>query len=729
MSKLTDLLNQVRKTAPRLGQALAEELRDLANRRTFGLVFEQHQPENVELPGVDPQRGDKVHILPPRGETTPTDPTLWQVLKTRHFASPKTLLLEELRLADDTNPTSPERREVPLDDVIVVAETGDTIYPGLVQTDEVHNGPDDAPAHVVINAENSHALRMLTYTHGHSIDVIYIDPPYNTGAKDWKYNNDYVGSEDDYRHSKWLSFMQRRLAMAKQLLNPDDSVLIVTIDEKEYLRLGMLLEQTFPDARIQMVSSLINPKGVSRGSSFRRVDEYIFFVMFGDAKPERLSLSQDWRSGSKSDESKKPLKRTPDWSSLMRRGSNSARADRMQLFYPIYVDPERKEVVDVGDPLPADTSTPPSRPGLVAVMPIRRDRSEGNWQVSGEELLRRKAEGRVRVGGKTHYGYVINYLSKGAYAAVQSDEFDITGYAADGSLIAQRVASDEPEDSMMATTIWKIPAHNASEYGSTLLRAFLPGRKFPFPKSLHAVEDTLRFFVADKPDVTVLDFFSGSGTTAHAVMRLNKQDGGRRRSISITNNEVSADEQTTLRKQGRRPGDVEWESMGICDYVTKPRVTAAITGKTPDGAPVKGVYKFTDEFDMADGFAANARFFTLTYESAAMISQRLAFGRIAPLLWLRAGQTGRIIDDLGDTGWDIAEAYAVIENTDDLEAFLVALTVAVNGSESPKTVFVITDDDRQFQAAARRLDDLGVDSHRLYASYLTNFEFTNGDVK
>lgn len=144
---------------------------------------------------------------------------------------------------------------------------------------------------------------------------------------------------------------------------------------------------------------------------------------------------------------------------------------------------------------------------------------------------------------------------------------------------------------------------------------------------------------------------------------------------------------------------------------------------------MKGEYKFTDEFDMADGFAANARFFTLTYESAAMISQRLAFGRIAPLLWLRAGQTGRIIDDLGDTGWDIAETYAVIENIDDLEAFLDALTAAVNASEALRTVFVVTDDDRQFQAAARRLDELGVQSHRLYSSYLTNFEFTNGDVQ
>ncbi|MGO1677062.1 MAG: site-specific DNA-methyltransferase [Brevibacterium aurantiacum] len=721
MSKLTDLLNQVRKTDPRLGQALAEELRDLANRRTFGLVFEQHQPENVELPGVDPQRGDKVHILPPRGETTPTDPTLWQVLKTKHFPSPKTLLLEELRLADDTNHASAETREVPLDDVVVVAETGDTIYPGLIQTGEVLNGPDDAPAHVVINAENSHALRMLTYTHAHSVDVIYIDPPYNTGAKDWKYNNDYVGSEDDYRHSKWLSFMQRRLEMSKQLLNPDDSVLIVTIDEKEYLRLGLLLEQVFPNANIQMVTSVINPMGSRRAGEFSRVDEYLFFVMLGSA---RVADSDSTMLERKSDSKNRAVR----WTPLNRDGSGWERAARPNMFYPLFVDPLNRKVIDVGSPVPpeVDRSEVPSRDDLIAIWPMKGDR-EARWQVGPDTCRKLIEDGYLTIGSidSIRGTATVRYLTSGAQRKIRDGTYMIAGLRPDGSKIVESNGANKERP----RSVWHQPSHSARDHGSSVISCLIPGRRFPFPKSLYAVEDALRFFVAHKPNALVVDFFSGSGTTAHAVMRLNKQDGGQRRSISITNNEVSADEQTTLRKQGRRPGDVEWESVGICDYVTKPRVTAAITGKTPDGTPVKGAYKFTDEFDMADGFAANARFFTLTYESAALISQRLAFERVAPLLWLRAGQTGRVIGDLGDTGWDIADTYAVIENTDDLEAFLGALALAVNGSESLKTVFVITDDDRQFQAAARRLDDLGVDSHRLYASYLTNFEFTNGDAQ
>ncbi|WP_312776700.1 site-specific DNA-methyltransferase [Corynebacterium variabile] len=721
MSRLTDLINQARKTDPKLGAALAEELRDQANRRTFGLVFEQHQPENVELPGVPPQRGDKVHILPPRGEIAPTDHALWQVIKIKRAASPRTVILEGLRAGNDGTATPPERREVPLDDVIVVAETGDTIYPGLVQTGEVHNGPDDAPAHVVINAENSHALRMLTYTHAHSVDVIYIDPPYNTGAKDWKYNNDYVGSEDDYRHSKWLSFMQRRLDMAKQLLNPDDSVLIVTIDEKEVHRLGLLLGQTFPEARIQMVTSLITPQGNPRDKQFYRTDEYIYFVSIGKAHPKALPLDSEWRSGKEISKVK-----NINWPSLLRTGSARRREDRPNMFYPIFAKntPNGPVVHSFGDPFYGDDLQSVQCPkGTVAIWPIGRDGELRRWQVSSSSAKKLLQEGFLRLGRWGGEKTAVQYLAKTNREDILSGLIQVQGRDYDGSYI---VSSDHIPTIVPGTT-WKISSHDATRGGTQLVRKFIPGRKFPFPKSLYAVEDAIRFFVSDNKQATVLDFFSGSGTTAHAVMRLNREDGGYRRSISITNNEVSADEQGELRQRELRPGDPEWETLGICDYVTKPRVTAAITGRTPDGSPVKGLYKFNDEFNMADGFDANARFFTLTYESETLVSQNYAFARIAPLLWLRAGQAGRVITDLGAPGWDIADTYAVVENLDDFEGFLRDLAAAGQESEALQTVFIVTDDDRRYQAAARRLDDLGLESCRLYSSYLTNYQFTNGN--
>jgi adenine-specific DNA-methyltransferase len=247
------------------------------------------------------------------------------------------------------------------------------------------------------------------------------------------------------------------------------------------------------------------------------------------------------------------------------------------------------------------------------------------------------------------------------------------------------------------------------------LKALIPGRKFPYPKSLYAVEDSLRFIVATKPDAVVVDFFSGSGTTAHAVMRLNKQDGGRRKSIAITNNEVSADEQTDLIRSSYRPGDSEWEIWGICDHITKPRVEAAITGRTPNGTPIVGDYKFTDEFPMADGFEENVEFFTLTYESRMQVEANRQFGHVAPLLWLRAGSIGRRIDELPN-GWDVADSYGVIQDLDKSAEFVTAM----KGNAGITHAFIITDEDPVFEALVRDLPK-DVEPVRLYDAYIRNF--------
>ena len=204
-------------------------------------------------------------------------------------------------------------------------------------------------------------------------------------------------------------------------------------------------------------------------------------------------------------------------------------------------------------------------------------------------------------------------------------------------------------------------------------------------------------------------------------MRLNRQDGGRRQCISVTNNEVAADEHKALRKQGLRPGDPDWEQWGICDYITKPRIAAAITGETPDGYPIKSDYKFTDEFPMAEGFAENAEFFTLTYETPISVSHNRAFARIAPLLWMRAGSEGRRIDVLPKDGWDVAETYGLLTNLDKSGEWCVA----IKDKGTIRLAYIVTDDDRRFQSVAQNLPD-GVEAVRLYESYLTNFRFSMG---
>jgi adenine-specific DNA-methyltransferase len=705
MSRLTDLIAQAKGKDASLGKELEREFKALTNRRAFGLNFERHAPENVELPGRPIRKGDKVRVLPTRGETSKADQRLWKVGRTYKQDGQR---VAELALIEAEEP---ENQTVSVEDLVVVAEFRDFIYPGLRSTGKVERG-GDKPYHTVINGENFHALEALTYTHRGKIDAIYIDPPYNTGAKDWKYNNDYVEGDDLYRHSKWLAFMERRLKLAVQLLNPSSSVLIVAIDEKEYLRLGLLLEQVFHDGKIQMVTNVINPRaGVARPEAFTRVDEYLFVVQIGASQVLTKQLSGETLPGKNT---------SPIWFSLMRTGSNSARQARPNLFYPIWVD-ESGIVKEVGGSLPIEASrediVAPIE-GLIPLWPLRPDGTENTWQLGPDSIRKAFAQGTAKVNAGREK-FTVNYLRRAEKRRIENGEIEVLGTDNNGALLLKH--KDGAVRLTRPKTVWASPAHDAGLYGSAMLRDVLSSRKFPFPKSLYAVEDALRFFVADKQDATILDFFSGSGTTAHAVMRLNKQDGGRRQCISVTNNEVGADEQKALTMDSLRPGDPEWEKWGICDYITKPRIEAAITGQTPEGAPIKGDYKFTDEFPMADGFEENAEFFTLTYETTVSVSHNRAFGRIAPLLWMRAGSEGRRIDSLPDAGWDVADTYGLLNDLDAAAPYLKA----IGAKGGIRIAYIVTNDDRRFQSVAQGLPE-GVEAVRLYESYLTNFRFAMG---
>jgi len=723
VSRLTDLIAQAKARDAQLGADLEREFKQLSSRLPFGLNFERHRPEAVELPQRPIRKGDKVRVLPPRGSTKKGDQRLWQVKTIRKAGAVKEAELELL------GAEKPDSQVAAIDDLVVVAEFRDTIYPGLVSTGRVQRG-SGKPHHSVINGENYHALKALTYTHRGKIDAIYIDPPYNTGAKDWKYNNDYVEKDDIYRHSKWLAFIERRLLIARELLNPADSVLLVTIDEKEYLRLGLLMEQVLPEANIRMISTVINPKGVGVSEGFKRVDEYIYIARFGsqDVSPSVAPVlgSRPMESivSDSDDESSSEARRIGlDWQTARRRDLSSVRRTRPAQFFPIYVNEVTGLIDSVGKPIPHDQDrhSVEKVPGCVAVFPIRDDGTEMNWAVTRPTFIDRWEKGYARAGrsqpGKPQ-PFIIQYLKSGPISDIKEGRAKVEGKNPDGSVIAfyEQIGAKAPP------TQWNLRSHNAEHYGTKVLRALLPGRKFPFPKSLYAVEDLLRLFVAHKPKATILDFFAGSGTTAHAIMRLNRQDGGSRQCILVTNNEVGADEQLALRQNALRPSDREWEQLGICDYITKPRLSAAVTGITPDGEPIAGAYKFTDEFPMADGFEENAEFFTLTYETPVSISHNRAFERIAPLLWLRAGSRGARIDKLPACGWAVVDAYGLLVELDAASAFIKSVQKAPH----LRIAYIVTDDDRRFQALARRLPD-GVEPVRLYESYLTNFSFANGE--
>jgi len=706
MSRLTDLIAQAKANNPELGKELEREFKVLSTRRSFGLNFERHKPESVELPGRPIRKGDKIRILPPRGTTRKGNERLWRVLSITRKGKKQTANLE---LVSEEK----EQQSIDVVDLVVVAEFRDYIYPGLVSTGKVERG-GSKPYHTVINGENFHALEALTYTHRNKISVIYIDPPYNSRARDWKYNNDYVEPDDLYRHSKWLAMMERRLLVAKELLNSEESVLIVTIDEKEYLRLGLLLEQTFESSQIEMISSVINPKGTGRSGDFARTNEYIFVVRIGTA-----------RVGTRPDES--AVGEDVPWETMRRRNLASVRGRKGKgacgpnQFYPIFVDERTGFITGRGKPLSPDTKVESVKAprGCVAVFPIRADGTEMNWEYSDTAFDKWWSQGYIRANGFKNepQQYIIQHVPNKARNEISNGVAEVIGKREDGSVIAKYLTAS----TKTATTQWDFTSHSAEHGGTNVLKSVIPSRRFPFPKSLYAVEDVLRLFLMDKKQAVIVDFFAGSGTTAHAVMRLNKQDEGFRQCISITNNEVAAEEQTSLRKAGLRPGDNDWEKWGICDYITKPRIAAAITGKTPEGETIKGDYKFTDEFPMSEGFKENAEFFTLTYETPIAVGHNKAFGRIAPLLWMRAGSIGRRIESLPKQGFDVADTYGLLVDLDKAVAFCKA----VEASERVKIAYIVTDDDRRFQSVARRLPD-SVEPVRLYESYLNNFRFSFG---
>lgn len=447
---------------------------------------------------------------------------------------------------------------------------------------------DSLPYNFIIQGDNLQALYLLEKTHRGKVDCIYIDPPYNTGARDWKYNNDYVDKNDKYRHSKWLSMMKTRLLAAKKILNPKDSVMIVTIDEKEYLHLGCLLEELFPEANIQMISSVINVKGTARDNEFSRVNEYLFIVRIGSSKVEKIKLHSEWLGNIKSSSKNKVR-----LAGLMRSGTGSGRKDSPGCFYPIIFSKEGK-FLRVGEALPVgiDRNTVKLNVDEIAIWPIHKDNSEGRWMYRPEGLRKLIEDGFVYF-GKIYDGKMgISYAPRGVQEKIKKGEFKILGYDENGSAI---INDDDYVASYIPGNQWAISSHNATEYGTKILQNVIGENRFTFPKSLYAVHDVLKFFLANKPNSVVVDFFAGSGTTLHAVNLLNKSDDGKRTCILITNNEVSEEVSSILKQQGYKKGDEEWEKYGIAQNVTWPRTVCSISGKDINGNKISGNYGIETE--------------------------------------------------------------------------------------------------------------------------------------
>ena len=440
------------------------------------------------------------------------------------------------------------------------------------------------PWSFIIEGDNLQGLYLLEKTHRGKIDCIYIDPPYNTGARDWKYNNNYVINTDEYRHSKWLSMMKNRLLLAKNLLNPRNSALICSIDEKESLRLGNLLEELFPEATIEMVTSVISAKGVYKEGQFSRVEEYLYYVRIGDSTIQQSAINM------LDSDVRKESEREIDWLGLRRREPSSKREARPNQFYPIYVDNKKGSISGIGDAVPygVDRESIMVPPDCTALWPLDGQGRESLWGLTPEVLRRNLEKGYVRVknwNAKKLTGTVY-YLPTGTISDIESGVATITGYNEDGSV----KAFYKEQGTVPPRKVWYQKSHNAETYGTNIVAELLPGRRFPYPKSVYAVLDSIRFVVGNNPDAVVLDFFAGSGTTLHAVNLLNCEDGGHRKCILVTNNELSFKEEDEFERRGIARGSKEWEDRGIARYITWPRSVCSINGHDINGKELKGNY-------------------------------------------------------------------------------------------------------------------------------------------
>ncbi len=375
----------------------------------------------------------------------------------------------------------------------------------------------DAPNHVLIEGDNLEALTTLAYTHEGKIDVIYIDPPYNTGNKDFVYNDSYVDTEDIYRHSKWLSFMSRRLRIAKKLLS-ERGVIFISIDDNEYANIKLLMDDIFGEGNF--LTNLIwqSTPGSNTGSDVKTVTEYVLF--FSRRKDSALINSKPIENEEKYTLSDEYVEfRGPFITNkLDRRMTGSHYSDA--LNYAI-------EMPDGSLLYPGGESF--SQP----FWNWRWSKSKVEWGKKNKFLLFSKKNGK----------WVIYFKQ---YLKVDNNNQPIERSHPYQNLILEDAIS--------------------SARGTKEVMDLFSEKKFDYPKPLKLIQTILR--MSGERDSLYLDFFAGSGTTLHALMQLNAEDGGKRQCILCTNNE-----------------------NGICENVTYERNKRVINGYTkPNGETVEGLH-------------------------------------------------------------------------------------------------------------------------------------------
>lgn len=368
------------------------------------------------------------------------------------------------------------------------------------ESKRLKSAPEGSPNHLLIEGDNLNALAALTYAYAGKIDVIYIDPPYNTGNKDFIYNDSFVDKEDGYRHSKWLSFMNRRLKIAKKLLS-EKGVIFISIDDNEQADLKLLCDEIFGEENYFANLLWQSTPGSNTGKDVKTVTEYI--LMYSKQKT-MVDIN------SKPIEDKKKYKfhdehlahRGPYITNKLDRrmtGSHYSEA----LNYPI-------DMPDGTILYPGCSSEKQEHWNW------RWSKQKVEWGIANDFIVFNEKNGKWAV-------YFKQYLK------VDNNDTPIERALPYQNLIL--------EDAMN------------SARGTKEVMDIFSEKKFDYPKPLNLIVFVLN--MVSKSDSTILDFFAGSGTTLHATMQLNSEDGGHRKCILVTNNENNICEKVTYERNKR----------------------------------------------------------------------------------------------------------------------------------------------------------------------------------
>ncbi len=438
----------------------------------------------------------------------------------------------------------------------------------------------------LLEGDNLASLKLLEKTHRGKIDVIYIDPPYNTGAKNWTYNNDYVDKEDLFRHSKFISFIKSRLEKAKNLLN-DSGIIICAIDDYEIASVRMLMDEIFGEKnRLGTVVVVHNPRGRNDDTFIATMHEYLLFYSknYEKAKMGYFPLTEKEISAYNKNDGISNF----DETSFIRTGNNSLRTERPGLWYEIYYNPKTEKL-----------SLEKDSPDDILLLPINGKNEERCWRWGPETFLKQKdTELFVR-------------KVKGEY-----------------KIFKKRRLTDIP--GRKPKTVWTDSKYDASSNGIMLLQKIFNGENlFSYPKSLYAVQDVLQ--ITTKRSSTVLDFFAGSGTTGHAVLELNKEDGGHRKFILCTNNENN-----------------------ICRDITYQRMKTVITGIRKDGSKY------------SDGLPGSLKYFKTDF---IPISEKMYYEYADELLL----HVRELVELENAVNFDEDNSVAIVLDDDEMEEFVTKI--------------------------------------------------------